>query len=238
MHALRILHRCVAPLLVGIHGRRLTVLLEAVAATVSGPRLTLTEIGRRFGGGSHLRPRIKRADRLLGNAHLPRDAKGIDAALAKRLLTGVAEPLSVIDWSELKEDQSRHLLRASLPVGGRRLTLDEEVGIPQGQTSHGMPQGQTSHGIPQGQTSHCPPRQTGLFACFFTARLTVMRLTPKCSAIAGMLYTPRSGGLGERSVAVFAARREMLQRLGDWAALALWHISRNGGAGISPAVAR
>jgi hypothetical protein len=117
MHALRILHRCVAPLLVGIHGRRLTVLLKAVAATVSGPRLTLTEIGRRFGGGSDLRHRIKRADRLLGNAHLQRDAQGISAALAKRLLTGVAEPLIVIDWSDLKEDQSLHLLRASLPVG-------------------------------------------------------------------------------------------------------------------------
>ena len=127
MHALRILHRCVAPLLVGIHGRRLSVLLEAVAATVSGPRLTLTEIGRRFGGGSDLRHRIKRADRLLGNAHLQRDAKGIYAALAKKLLTGVAEPLIVIDWSDLKEDQSLHLLRASLPVGGRSLTLYEEV---------------------------------------------------------------------------------------------------------------
>ena len=68
MHALTILQRCIAPLLTGIHRRRLAVLLEAVAATVTGPRLTLTEIGRRFGGGSHLRHRIKRADRLLGNA--------------------------------------------------------------------------------------------------------------------------------------------------------------------------
>ena len=58
MHALTILQRCVAPLLAGIHRRRVSVLLEAVAATVSGPRLTLTEIGRRFGGGSDLRHRI------------------------------------------------------------------------------------------------------------------------------------------------------------------------------------
>ena len=127
MHALTILQRCIAPLLTGIHRRRLAVLLEAVAATVSGPRLTLTEIGRRFGGGSHLRHRIKRADRLLGNAHLRRDAKRIYAALARMLLAGVAEPLIVVDWSDLKEDQSLHLLRASLPVGGRSLTLYEEV---------------------------------------------------------------------------------------------------------------
>ncbi|MGD8275965.1 MAG: IS4 family transposase [Thiohalocapsa sp.] len=127
MHALTILQRCIAPLLAGIHRRRLAVLLEAVAATVTGPRLTLTEIGRRFGGSSHLRHRIKRADRLLGNAHLRRDAKRIYAALARMLLAGVAEPLIVVDWSDLKEDQSLHLLRASLPVGGRSLTLYEEV---------------------------------------------------------------------------------------------------------------
>jgi hypothetical protein len=54
MHALTILPRRVVPLLAGIR-RRLNVLLEAVAATVSGPRLTLTDIGRRFGGGSDLR---------------------------------------------------------------------------------------------------------------------------------------------------------------------------------------
>jgi hypothetical protein len=52
-------------LLVGIHRRRLVVLLEAIAATVSGPRLTLTETARRFAGGSTLRLRIKRAERLI-----------------------------------------------------------------------------------------------------------------------------------------------------------------------------
>jgi hypothetical protein len=54
----------------------------------------------------------------------------------------------------------------------------------------GRPGGGVGRGGIGGQTSHCPPRQTRLFACFSTARLTVMRLTPKSSAIAGMLYTP------------------------------------------------
>lgn len=127
MHALRILHRCIAPQLEGIHRRRLGVLFEAVASTASGPRLTLTEIGRRFGGGADLRHRIKRADRLLGNRHLQRDSGRIYGTLGRMLLQRVREPLIVIDWSDLKEDQSLHLLRASLPVGGRSLTLYEEV---------------------------------------------------------------------------------------------------------------
>jgi hypothetical protein len=39
----------------------------------------------------------------------------------------ISEPVILIDWSDLKADQSLHLLRASLPVGGRALTLYEEV---------------------------------------------------------------------------------------------------------------
>ncbi|MGA7979762.1 MAG: IS4 family transposase, partial [Chromatiaceae bacterium] len=84
MHALTILHRCLGPLLSGIHARRLATLLEAVAATVCGRRLTLTDIGRRFGGGASLRNKIKRADRLLGNRHLQGQARTIYAALARK----------------------------------------------------------------------------------------------------------------------------------------------------------
>jgi hypothetical protein len=136
MHALTILQHCLGPLLTGLlHARRLATLLEAVAATVSGPRLTLTDIGRRFGGEASLRNKIKRSDRLLGNRHLQAQARSIYAALARKLLSAVLEPLIVIDWSDLKADQSLHLLRASLPVGGRSLTLYEEV-HPQGKLAN------------------------------------------------------------------------------------------------------
>jgi len=127
MHALKILEFHLGPLLAWVHRGRLAVLFEAVAATVSGPRLTLTDIARRFPGGTDLRHRLKRSDRLLGNRHLQAEARGIYGALGRMLLAGVAEPLIVIDWTDLKSDQSLHLLRASLPVGGRSLTLYEEV---------------------------------------------------------------------------------------------------------------
>jgi len=51
----------------------------------------------------------------------------IYAALCRVTLARISEPLILIDWSDLKADQSVHLLRASLPVGGRSLTLYEEV---------------------------------------------------------------------------------------------------------------
>jgi hypothetical protein len=127
VHAGTILHRCLDPLLRSIHRTRLATLFAAVAACVSGPALSLTDVGRRFGGTVGLRHKIKRADRLLGNRHLHREAKSIYQGLCRVTLARVREPLILIDWSDLKADQSLHLLRASLPVGGRSLTLYEEV---------------------------------------------------------------------------------------------------------------
>ena len=127
MHAVRILHHCLTPLLTHMHRRRLETLLEAVAASIRGPRLTLTDIGRRFTGQARLRHKIKRADRLLGNARLQGEARSIYGALCRVSLARIRDPVIVVDWSDLKADQSLHLLRASLPVGGRALTLYEEV---------------------------------------------------------------------------------------------------------------
>jgi hypothetical protein len=78
----------------------------------------------RSGGAS---PQIKRADRPLGNGHLQQEAGSIYGALWRVLLARIAEPVILVDWSDLKADQALHLLRAALPVGGRALTLYEEV---------------------------------------------------------------------------------------------------------------
>jgi len=110
-----------------MHRRRLATLLAAVVSCVSGPRLSLTDVGRRFAATTTLRHAIKRSDRLLGNRHLQREAQSIYAALCRVVSARISEPLILIDWSDLKADQSLHLLRASLPVGGRSLTLYEEV---------------------------------------------------------------------------------------------------------------
>jgi hypothetical protein len=127
MHAIAILQRCLTPLLANMHARRLATLFKAVVSCVSGPALSLTDVGRRSSGGALLRNKIKRADRLLGNRRLQGDARSIYAALCRITLARIAAPVILIDWSDLKADQSLHLLRASLPVGGRALTLYEEV---------------------------------------------------------------------------------------------------------------
>lgn len=127
MHVATILHRCLDALLSSVHKRRRQTLFAAVAACLIGPRLTLTDIGRRFGGHANLRHSIKRADRLLGNGKLQQETAVLYGALCQTLLARIHEPLILVDWSDLKADQSVHLLRASLAVGGRSLTLYEEV---------------------------------------------------------------------------------------------------------------
>lgn len=127
MHAPAILHRCLEPLLVPIHRARLAALFAAVAACVLGPGLTLTDLARRLPGCGAVRHKLKRIDRLAGNRQLQCEAGLVYGALCRVLLAGLAEVVIVVDWSDLKADQSLQLLRASLPVGGRALTLYEEV---------------------------------------------------------------------------------------------------------------
>jgi hypothetical protein len=88
--ALAILHRCLGAALAHIHARCLQTLFEAVVGRVSGPRLALTGIGRRFAGDERLRHPIKRADRLLGNRHLQQEARSVYAALCRVKLARIA----------------------------------------------------------------------------------------------------------------------------------------------------
>lgn len=127
MHAPAILHRCLEPLLVPIDRARLAALFAAVTVCVQRPGLTLTDTARRLPGSAAFCHKPERTDRLVGNTHLQREAGLAYEALCRLLLAGLTEAVIVVDWSDLKADQSLHLLRASLPVGGQALTLYEEV---------------------------------------------------------------------------------------------------------------
>lgn len=74
-----------------------------------------------------MKHKIKRMDRLAGNPHLIQERKAIYGAITQWLLKGLPMPIILIDWSDLTQDLSQQLLRAALPVGGRSLTLYEEI---------------------------------------------------------------------------------------------------------------
>jgi len=127
MHALSIVQQLLRTCCPYIHTARLAVILAAVAAAVRGRRLTLTELGRAVIGPARVKHNIKRIDRLLGNRHLAAEQREVYQALAHRTLGTLREPLIIVDWSDLTRDRRWQLLRAATPMGGRALTLYEEV---------------------------------------------------------------------------------------------------------------
>jgi hypothetical protein len=127
MHALTILHRILSASLPQIHAKRLTSLLAAVDAVVKGSRLTLSDMGRGLSGTVAVKHNIKRIDRLLGNSVLHTEMPRLYEALVRQCLEGMSTPLIVIDWSDLTADRKWQLIRASVAIEGRSMTLYEQV---------------------------------------------------------------------------------------------------------------
>jgi hypothetical protein len=127
MHALKVLHNKLQQACPFIHQKRLAILMLAIHALLIGQRLSLTQLGRCLTSKALVKHSIKRIDRLLGNPHLHQERNSIYQFMSQELLKGNQRPLIIVDWSELTTERDFHLLRASLPVGGRALTLYEEV---------------------------------------------------------------------------------------------------------------
>jgi hypothetical protein len=127
MHALTIVQQLIQSCCPDIHVARLKVILEAVAAAVRSRRLTLTELGRALVVAARVKHSIKRIDRLPDNCHFAIERFSLFQVLAYRLVGALAQPLIVVDWSDLTTDRRWQLLRAALPIGRRCMTIYEEV---------------------------------------------------------------------------------------------------------------
>ena len=127
MYALPLLHKLISRNCSEIHATRLNTCLVAVQALTQGAKASVTSLGRGLTGPVYDKHKIKRMDRLLSNQHLYQERSLIYHALTQGILQGLLEPIILVDWSPLCADQSWQLLRAALPVGGRSLTLYEEI---------------------------------------------------------------------------------------------------------------
>lgn len=127
MHAKLIVSRVLEPCLIGLHAKRVAALQRAVLAVVLGGALSLSTIALRMSGAVGLRHRVKCVDRLMGNVALQGARAQLYGGLARHWLCGLTRVLLVVDWSDLTPDQRWHLLRVSVVVNGRSVTLYEEV---------------------------------------------------------------------------------------------------------------
>lgn len=113
-----------------IHGARRKALHVAVCALLRQRRLTLSALGRSLGTRAKPKHSIKRIDRLLGNRHLWKERFDIYKAMARALLAHQRAHqwlYIVVDWSPCSADCEMQLLRASVALGGRSITLYEEI---------------------------------------------------------------------------------------------------------------
>lgn len=112
-----------------IHAKRRQC-LSAMAQAGHADELTLVGMGRNLPATTSIKHRIKRCDRLLGNRKLSAELVSIYAALAQRFIASDSQPMIIVDWSDLRRDQSAYMLRAAVMVHGRAMLLYEEVHVP------------------------------------------------------------------------------------------------------------
>ncbi|SCZ63779.1 IS4 family transposase [Thiohalomonas denitrificans] len=127
MHATDILDTCLTGLCQTMHAARYTAVKVAVESALAQRCVTVTALGRGIIGEVGEKHCIKRMDRLAGNEHLRQQVSVAYQDMAEWILGGTVRPLILVDWSPLSPDERFHLLRASVPVGGRALAIYEEV---------------------------------------------------------------------------------------------------------------
>jgi len=127
MHATQIINNHLQKKCQGIHKKRMISLMSMVKACMEGKKLSVTGLGRAIKNTVYEKHNIKRADRLMGNPALNQERGLFYRVMAKWVIGQQKHPVILIDWSDLSADRTFHLLRASLPVGGRALTLYDEV---------------------------------------------------------------------------------------------------------------
>ena len=126
MHVKQILTRCFPSVFSTMHATRQPVLIRSVEALITGHRLTLTDIARSWPNAQFVHAPLKAFDRLLSNRHMQDHRLALQRTMARWLLRG-KWPLVIVDWADLKGDGRWYLLRASVPVGGRTITLLDQL---------------------------------------------------------------------------------------------------------------
>ena len=125
MKASKLLHKKLSTACPDMHDMRLKALIAGVTSALTEHQLTVTGLGRNLKSYSktHTKHDIKRMDRLIGNSHLHSERKEIYQYLSKQLIGAQQHPVLIADWSPIPGNEIFQLLRISIPMGGRSLTI-------------------------------------------------------------------------------------------------------------------
>lgn len=112
-----------------MHKTRLNTLFTFVHSGLLDQRLTVTYLGRGLKKFSKTDKKhdIKRADRLCGNTYLYSERIDFYRYMSETLIANDRHPLLIVDWSPINGSKIFQLLRVSIPMGGRALTIYEKT---------------------------------------------------------------------------------------------------------------
>lgn len=112
-----------------IHATRLNTLLTFVKSGLSDQRVSVTYLGRGLKKLSKTTKKndIKRSDRLIGNTFLHSERPLFYEYMASQLIGQQPFPIILVDWSPINGQGMFQVLRASIPMKGRSLTLYEKI---------------------------------------------------------------------------------------------------------------
>ena len=127
MQAEQVLHDVLQRCSAQMHHTRRESLSANVLGALHSRRLTVTNVGRAIRSRAKERHCIKRADRLLSNPHLHAERGSIYANVTHALLGTMTRAVILVDWSDMDRVRRHFLLRASLSMPGRSMTVYEEV---------------------------------------------------------------------------------------------------------------
>lgn len=111
-----------------MHLKRLQTLIVLVDGLLIDKKLSVTCLGRSVKNKAQEKNNIKRSDRFLSNKKLHLERMKIYRTTAHRLINHLVRPLILVDWSPVP-NTTHCLLRASLVIKGRALSVYEEVYI-------------------------------------------------------------------------------------------------------------
>ena len=121
-----------------MHKKLKTCMKMICEALLRSKRLTVSTLGRELESPISDRHNIKRVDRFVSNKNAYAFKMNVYKDLSRRIVGNPSYLPLIIDTCCLSPDTKLQVLRASLPVGGRALTIYEEV-YEMGELSSKMP---------------------------------------------------------------------------------------------------
>jgi Transposase DDE domain len=127
MHITRLLQNTFSNASKIIDTRIHRTLMESAYTLSRFKELSIFGIGRNLQSKAKVKHNIKRIDRLFGNISLHAKRSTYYKGIIDMLVAQNHRPLIIVDWSGLTRCGEFHVLRASIPVGGRAITVWEKT---------------------------------------------------------------------------------------------------------------